>query len=543
MPNLKIALKDQNAGFLRIVAEFWGLEGISENSENLLTNLITAMTNQNQFKEMIEVLPSQAKKAFHSLIKNNGKITWVEFCRRYGELREMGQAKLEREKTYLSPVSTTEWLWYQGMLFKAFFNEGIEPLEYAYLPEEYLAMLKPESSHPAPETYGKPSLDQKMKHLLIADDLILDHACTLLAALRMGLKLDEHWKFNLPVNLLAELLRAANVIDHLRQPNAEQTRAFLEATRTQALSQLFDSWAKSENLNELWLISELKCEGKWKNHPLTSRQAILNILKEIPPGQWWDLQAFIADIHEHHPDFLRPSGDYDSWLIRNRSSGEYLRGFANWEKVEGRLIQGYITNWLHWLGAIDLGSAENDEKNIAFRLTAWAKYLFNHQPIPGLKEENEKITFRSNGNLFCPRFSPRAVRYQIARFCEWREEKEDGYFYNLSPVALKRAEAQELQISQLIALLKKFAKPPIPPSVLQALQRWDQHHLQVKFEQGMILRVTEISILDQLEKGRAKRFILERISPTLMLIKPGGENVVQQNLSELGYLSQIISSL
>ena len=543
MPNLRISLKDQDPGFLRILAEFWGLEDISEDSNNLLTNLIKAMTNQNQLKEIIEVSPNQAKKAINYLISNNGKIPWVEFCRRYGELREIGQAKLEREKTYQSPNSTTEWLWYRGLLFKAFFDDGIELLEYAYLPEEFLTVLKPRTPQIAPKVYGKPTQNKSISHTLITNDHILDHACTLLAALRMGLKLDEHCNFTLPVDLLAELLKAAFVIDNIRLPNTEQTRIFLEASRAQALLHLFTAWADSKNLNELWLIPELKCEGKWKNNPLASRQAILKKLGGIPSGQWWDLRTFIADIHELHPDFLRPSGDYDSWLIRNRSNGEYLRGFANWEKVEGRLIQVYITNWLHWLGAIDLASLENNEQYSAFRLTVWAKYLFNHLPIPGLQEENEKITFRSNGKLYCPHFAPRAVRYQIARFCEWGEANEEGYFYSLSPVALKRAEIQELHISQLVTLLKKFAKPPIPPSILQSLQRWNQNHLQAQFDPGMILRVTESSILDQLEKSRAKRFILERISPTLMLIKPGGENMVQQTLTELGYLSQITSSL
>jgi hypothetical protein len=543
MPNLKTALKDQDNGFLQIMSEFWGLESVSENSEILLANLIKAMTHRNQFIEMIEVLPPQAKKAFESLIKNNGKIPWVEFCRRHGELREMGQAKLEREKAYRTPISTTEWLWYRGLLFKAFFDEGMGPLEFAYLPEEFLAMVTPESSHPDLEIYSKPKQFQKMKHIQLTNDQIIDHSCTLLAALRMGLKLDENCKFKIPVNLLAELLKTVGVLDILRQPITDQTRVFLETARNQALSQLFNSWEMSENLNELWLLPELKCEGKWKNKPLASRQTILKILKDIPPGQWWDLQAFIANIHERMPDFLRPSGDYDSWLIRNRASGEYLRGYANWEKVEGQLIRFYITNWLHWLGLIDLASEENDEQYTAFRLTGIAKYLLNHQPIRGLRDEKEKIIFGSKGNLYCPRFSPRAARYQIARFCEWGEQKEDGYFYNLSPIALKRAEAQELQVSQLVTLLKKFAKLPFPPSVLKALQRWDQYHLQANFENSLILRVTETTILDQLEKSRAKRFILERISPTIILIKPGGENVVQQALTDLGYLSQIPSSL
>jgi hypothetical protein len=543
MPNLKTALKDQDTGFLQITSEFWGLEDLAENSETLLVNLIKVMTNRNQFIEMTEIFPPQPKKAFDSLIRNNGKIPWAEFCRRHGELREMGQAKLEREKAYLNPVSTTEWLWYRGLLFKAFFDEGIGPLEYAYLPEEFLAMVAPGFLNSAPGNYGKPKQSQNLKYVQLADNEIIDHTCTLLAALRLGLKLDEVCKFNIPINLLAELLKALGVLDILRQPITDQTRTFLETTRSLALSQLFNAWELSDKLNELWLIPELKCEGKWKNKPLASRQVIIKILKDIPPGRWWDLQALISDIHERLPDFLRPSGDYDSWLIRNRATGEYLRGYANWEKVEGQLIRFYITNWLHWLGLIDLASEENKEKYTAFRLTRLAKFLFNHQQFPGLKDENEKITFRSKGNLFCPRFSPRAARYQIARFCEWGEQKDDGYYYCFSPDSLKRAEEQELQVSQLITLLKKFAKPPIPPSLLQALQRWDQYHLQANFENGLILRVSEAIILDQLEKSQAKRFILERISPTIILIKPGGENVIQQVLRDLGYLSQIPSSL
>jgi len=40
-----------------------------------------------------------------------------------------------------------------------------------------------------------------------------------------------------------------------------------------------------------------------------------------------------------------------------------------------------------------------------------------------------------------------------------------------------------------------------------------------------------------------KRFLLERISPTLIVIKPGGQNAVQQALIEVGYLSEINPSL
>jgi len=56
-------------------------------------------------------------------------------------------------------------------------------------------------------------------------------------------------------------------------------------------------------------------------------------------------------------------------------------------------------------------------------------------------------------------------------------------------------------------------------------------------EKGILLRVTEPSIIIQLEKSRAKRYLLEQLTSTIVLIKPGGENVVQQVLTELGYLA------
>lgn len=543
MPNLRTALSSLDPGFLTIMADFWGIEVKDEIQPALINQLAAQMSDATQFEEMMDGIPDRAKRAMAELAHHHGKIPWVEFTRRYGNLSEAGQAKIEREKRFLQKNSITEFLWYRGLLFRAFFGGGNEPLEYAYLPDEFIELMKMPSLAGTLSVFGKPFKNFAKLKIIPASDHILDHCCTLLAALRADLNLEESCRFNIPVRILVELLSAAGILDSSQQPKTEQTRRFLEAERSQAFAQLFQAWEKSEIINELWLMEEIKCEGKWKNRPQSARDYLLGLIKEIPNRDWWDLDAFIADIHQFQPDFLRPSGDYDSWIIRNLSSGEYLRGFIHWEKVEGRYIRSIITQWLHWLGAIELGISPNDGITHAFRLSSWAKYLFNHQNIPNLPKETEKIIVRSNGSILCPQLTPRAVRYQIARFCEWGEVKNSEYQYFLSASSLSRAEKQQLQIGQLDRLIKKSARTPIPPTFLKAMMRWGKNHLQVRLQSCVALRVSDPIILDELEKSRTKRFIVERVSPHLMLIKRGGEKVIQRALMEIGYLSEDQTSL
>lgn len=543
MPNLRAALSSLDPGFLTIMADFWGVEAKDENQPALVNQLAVQMSDAAQFEEMMDGIPERAKKAMSELARHLGKIPWVEFCRRFGNLSEAGQAKIEREKRYLQKDSATELLWYRGLLFRAFFEGDHEPLEYAYLPDEFMELMKMPSLADTAPVFGKPYKDLAKLKIIPATSQILDHACTLLAALRTGLNLEESCRFNIPIRILLVLLSAAGIVDGSHQPKTEQTRHFLEAKRSQALTQLLQAWEKSETINELWLMEEIKCEGKWRNRPQPARNHLLDLIKKIPSQDWWDLDAFIRDIHQFQPDFLRPSGDYDSWIIRSLSSGEYLRGFIHWDKVEGRFIRSILTMWLHWMGMTELAYTPDNGTVRAFRLSSWSKYLLNHQEIPNLPKETEKIIVRSNGAILCPLLTPRAVRYQIARFCEWGEEKKSEYQYFLSASSLGRAEKQQLHIDQLDHLIKKHARTPIPPSFLKALARWGKNHLQVKLQASVVLKVSDASILDELEKGRTKRFIVERVSPQLMLIRPGGEKVIQRALMEIGYLSDDQTSL
>ncbi len=113
------------------------------------------------------------------------------------------------------------------------------------------------------------------------------------------------------------------------------------------------------------------CEGEWTNQPLETREFLFNLLDAIPEGKWWSLNAFVRDIKQKYADFQRPAGDYNSWFIKRASDGQYLRGFAYWDQVDGALIKYFITNILHWLGKVDLSIAEGATEPTSFRLSSF----------------------------------------------------------------------------------------------------------------------------------------------------------------------------
>ena len=63
------------------------------------------------------------------------------FTRKYGDIREAGAGKRDREKLYLQPASAAEILFYRGLLARAFFDTKKGPQEFAYIPDDLLSLI------------------------------------------------------------------------------------------------------------------------------------------------------------------------------------------------------------------------------------------------------------------------------------------------------------------------------------------------------------------------------------------------------------------
>ena len=203
--------------------------------------------------------------------------------------------------------------------------------------------------------------------------------------------------------------------------------------------------------------------------------------------------------------------------------------------MDGALLRSMVTGPLHALGLLDLAGPAPEAPPAAFRYTAWAADLLHGQPPAGLSAEQGAIQAGSTGRLSVPRLTPRAVRYQIARFCQWEEAEPETYHYRITPAGLERAAAQGLRPRQLLALLRKHAAL-LPPLLVQALERWETAGTQARLEQVVLLRLNSPEILAALRKSRAARYIVEEISPSAVLVRAGAEEKVREALLELGYL-------
>ncbi len=553
MPDLLHSLLKQDIGHLRIIAEFWGLELDSITADEAREELSASLLDAELATELIDSLSPQADSAIHALVDEDGRIPWAAFTRKYGDIREMGAGKRDRERPHLKPSSTAETLFYRGLLARAFFDTEKGPQEFAYIPDDLLELLNNifyeeiEEQKQTPkinssevvvqsEALGRPASPGERGRDVFANDSILDEATTFLAASRMGKTIESNG-FSYAagtrltqeqVPILQSLLTSAKLIKE-NIPQAEAVKTFLECPRSEALKMLQAAWIGSDSFNELHLLPTIVCEGEWKNQSLETREFLLNLLDAIPENKWWSLNAFLRDIKQKYADFQRPAGDYDSWFIKRKADGQYLRGFSYWDQVDGALIKFFITNILHFLGQVDLSFAEGATEPTAFRISSYE----------GQKEEKGKLAVSSNGRITIPHNAPRVIRYQVSRFCAWDEEKGNGeYKYHITTNSLTKAKEQGLKAEHLLALLTKHTTTGIPPSLIKALKRWEVNGTEARVQTQIILKVSKPEVLEEMRKSKAAKFLGETLSPTTVIVKSGAIQKVMEALTELGILGE-----
>lgn len=553
MPDFIQSLQNRDLSYLRILARFWDIPIKAMDAHSLLQRIATAVEDPSTVQEVVDSLPGEARAALDDLLNSGGRLPWPVFTRRYGTVREMGPGRRDREQPYRNTNVPAEMLWYRALVGRAFFDTPDGAQEFAYIPDNLLERL-PEPVHQLISPLGRAASPAEKANLVHVSDAILDHACTFLAALRLGLPDGElvsqgidttFEEAPLTPQALRALLGAAQLLDEHGDPAPEPVRAFLEAPRANALVTLARAWLHSLLVNELRLLPGKLFEGEWQNDPLRARQAILDFVATIPTDTWWSLSSFVADVRERHADFQRPAGDYDSWYIRDEASGEFLRGFSHWDDVDGALIRYIICGPMHWLGLVDLatslpksGATDSLLPVTAFRLSDWSGALLGGSLPQGLPVEDQAVLVGSDARLRVPSLAPRAVRYQLARFGTWEARKGDVYIYRITPKSLERARRQGLQLGHLMGLLKRHAQA-ISPSVAKALERWNEYGTQARIQHVVVLRLATPDLLQALRNSRAARFLGEPLGPTAIIIKPGAWKKVMEALAELGYLGEV----
>ncbi|NMD27264.1 MAG: hypothetical protein GYA81_04775, partial [Chloroflexi bacterium] len=366
--------------------------------------------------------------------------------------------------------------------------------------------------------------------------------CTLLAALRRFGTLDAlreaaHPEINW--ELLRRLLTDLGIIARDGKTPAAEARRFLEMPRGQSLQWLATAWMNSTRFDELRLAPGIICQGTWPHNPLPARRALLRRLAGLAEGAWYAIEDFGADLRRENPEYLRAGGDANEWIILSAQDGRLLRRQEDWLEVEDAWMRFVITGLLFWLGFVELGFAAGAEEAAYFRKSDWCAALLASRETLELPPENSPAAVSSAGIISLNRGTPRVARYQLARFSEWLENGPERWQYLLTPASLSAAAAQGLTIRHLSALLRKYAQPAPPPSLLESLARWETKGREAVIERLWVLRLSSPEALQALRDSPVASFLGDALGPVSVIVRPGGLEKVRAALARLGYLTDL----
>lgn len=512
MPNTNQMLTEYPEILLQVIAELRGaFLDAAENKREALELLGGQITDPTSvlmaFQEVTDFHP-QAKPALDLLLSEGGAMREAQFSREFGSIRQMGPARLEREQPWHAPESVAELLYYYGLIGRGFKGAGQDAHTVVYIPQDVLPWLpKPATAEGESGLPVIPVPPPPAARMLLSEDAFLEDAGTLLGFLHTnGLRLQENGTphpedigelsqrlqsangFATPFvppdasadiddTRLALLLHLANRLGWLRRADDERVRltgnrvyAFLEQNRPEQRFSLWEAWRTSPDWNDLCRIPGLDCSaGDWRNDPRQTRDAALQLLGSLQAGAWYSQADAIGVIKETAPDFQRPTGDYDSWYIRDTTTQEFLRGFAHWDRVEGVLLRFLLNGCLYWLAAVDLAEPSAGD-DLLFSLSRWgARWLGQDSALPD-ELPRRPLTVDEEFQVRLPLGTSLMDRFRVERFAEWQASYPQ-YVYQISRRSLERAGQEGVGPDRILAFLQGRSRQ-LPERVRSGLQRF-----------------------------------------------------------------------
>jgi hypothetical protein len=551
MRTLEQALLDHELIVLRVIGEWLGLD-LTGKDKGAAVGALTQALAQVDLVNELEYLEPEESAALADLVRQGGRAPVAVFAREHGEVRLMGPGRMEREEPWLDPISPAESLWYRGFLFRGFDQTTEGTLEFYYLPQELLFRLAPppttrRDEGPEPAGIGLRPVDAPDKTHPPVTDAVDDLATLLALAQRTGLQPDrlpdldgllvnpDRERRSLLLTLATEmsLLRRADerlrptrtAIDWLRQSRETQLRA------------LVDAWSRSV-WNELRHTPGLVAEGEgWQNDPLLARTALMDALPV--DGQWYRVSDVVAVIRHEDPDFQRPDGNYETWYIRDAETHQYLDGFADWDRVEGRLLRFLIQGPLYWLGVTEL-SAATDSEGICYRLTPRAMGWLGDEAPPA-DEVRVPLVVQPDGILLVPFNAGRYERFQAARIAD-PEPFSPGkpYRYRIVPSSLAEAREQGISPERMLQFLEEAGGRPVPAGVRRGILRWAERGVEGRLQSVVVLRVGDPAILETLRANpKTRDYIGEALSELAVVVRRGEWENFRQAVAQLGLLLDV----
>lgn len=521
MSTLEESLSEYGEAMLRAIAAQWQVA--AEDPGALPARLAEAMREPARLRAFVEGLEPEARAALARVVAAGGAIRGHLLTQAYGVVRRLGPRAIEREQPWRQPAGATERLWYAGLLFRRYGRLGNYHGEVYYIADDLLPLLPVEASSPAitlrPVAEAGPTREQGFALALDLETLVArlrlapagsagapparargrgETGAPLAPALLSPLS--PRWRGPADPERLALLERLAlrtRVIgvrgEQYEVGGAARTWLNLPPFERQRL--LLRAWQADPYWNELWLVPSLRCERTgWRNDPRLPRAALLDALRHAPDG-WLRLADLIAALKAAQPDLARPDGDYDSWYIRDASTGQYLQGFAHWDDVEGALLAHLVTRSLYWLGVVALAG----EPARAFRLTALGRALLGVAPAPA-RGSPSPIAVRDDLTIVAPPAASAYDRVRLERLARWAGREGEDDLFQIDAESIWQALNAGITAEQIIAFLARASHRTLPPAAMRAIQQHAAGWGRVGLRQAILLQTADAETLRRLRK-------------------------------------------
>lgn len=262
-----------------------------------------------------------------------------------------------------------------------------------------------------------------------------------------------------------------------------------------------------------WLTEDRRLPGDLA-HQLPLRRTVMRWLKRLTPGEWYDAM-FLPFVARNHYLATLP----DLGVAGRESTSFPVRASADLQSLSWNLFL-WIRKYLYLLGIVDMGY-DASGRAMALRLTPLGAELLDVIPGRALEAAGHLVVNPDFEVVLFPDERSHELIYQLDRFCE-REQKDTLYRYRITPGALHRALGQGMTLDEILALLRRHSRTPLPQNVAYSLESWARKSGLVTVHGDGRLSCELIEIVDRLAAHpELRRAGAERTAPdSLRLRRP-----------------------
>jgi len=322
-----------------------------------------------------------------------------------------------------------------------------------------------------------------------------------------------------------------------------RARAWLQLDDARRHRAVVLAWRDDPHWKELGLVPTIvQDQADPTYNPVPARRAFLGFLARHHGG-WRSLDGVIAELKRERPDYLRPDGDFDSWHLRNATTGAYLTGFEAWDQVEGVLARLLLTHPLRWLGVVEIGE-DADGRPVAFRITPLgAALLAGPQPsdAPPAERQTAVATVDEEMMVTIPVAGTMYQRYQLERFAAWRGQDDEEARYALTEESVWRSQNTGVRMEQIDRFLRRLTGDRLPPALARNLLAWGGRFGRAAMRRVVLLQTVDEATMQQIRsRPELRRLLGDLMGPTTCLVDERHAEEVLNHLKAIGIWPRLV---